>query len=57
MPVLACVGGGSNAMGAFYEFIPDESVRLIGCEAADEESIPRKQQRQLQPEQWVFSTA
>ena len=32
--VLACVGGGSNAMGAFYEFIPDESVRLIGCEAA-----------------------
>ena len=31
---LACVGGGSNAMGAFYEFIPDESVRLIGCEAA-----------------------
>ena len=32
--VMACVGGGSNAMGAFYEFIPDESVRLIGCEAA-----------------------
>ena len=32
--VLACVGGGSNAMGAFYEFSPDESVRLIGCEAA-----------------------
>ncbi len=32
--VLACVGGGSNAMGAFYEFIPDTSVRLIGCEAA-----------------------
>lgn len=32
--VLACVGGGSNAMGMFYEFIPDESVRLIGCEAA-----------------------
>lgn len=32
--VLACVGGGSNAMGAFYEFIPDEGVRLIGCEAA-----------------------
>lgn len=32
--VLACVGGGSNAMGAFYHFIPDESVRLIGCEAA-----------------------
>lgn len=32
--VLACVGGGSNAMGMFYEFIPDEKVRLIGCEAA-----------------------
>ncbi len=32
--VLACVGGGSNAMGIFYEFIQDESVRLIGCEAA-----------------------
>lgn len=32
--VLACVGGGSNAMGAFYEFIPDEAVALIGCEAA-----------------------
>ncbi|NMB92957.1 MAG: tryptophan synthase subunit beta [Flexilinea flocculi] len=32
--VIACVGGGSNAMGAFYEFIPESSVRLIGCEAA-----------------------
>ncbi len=32
--VIACVGGGSNAIGAFYEFIPDESVELIGCEAA-----------------------
>ncbi|MCD2491460.1 tryptophan synthase subunit beta [Lacrimispora sp. NSJ-141] len=32
--VIACVGGGSNAMGAFYEFIPDEQVKLIGCEAA-----------------------
>ena len=32
--VLACVGGGSNAMGAFYHFIQDPSVRLIGCEAA-----------------------
>lgn len=32
--VLACVGGGSNAIGAFYNFIPDKSVRLIGCEAA-----------------------
>lgn len=32
--VMACVGGGSNSMGMFYEFIGDESVRLIGCEAA-----------------------
>lgn len=32
--MLACVGGGSNAMGMFYHFIGDESVRLIGCEAA-----------------------
>ncbi|MCI8918914.1 MAG: tryptophan synthase subunit beta [Eubacterium sp.] len=32
--VLACVGGGSNAIGAFYHFINEESVRLIGCEAA-----------------------
>ena len=32
--VLACVGGGSNAMGAFYNFINDKDVKLIGCEAA-----------------------
>lgn len=32
--VMACVGGGSNAMGSFYNFIEDKSVRLIGCEAA-----------------------
>lgn len=32
--VTACVGGGSNSMGMFYEFIKDETVRLIGCEAA-----------------------
>ena len=32
--LLACVGGGSNAMGLFYDFIDDQSVRLIGCEAA-----------------------
>ena len=31
--VIACVGGGSNAMGAFYNFIEDKDVRLIGCEA------------------------
>ncbi len=32
--VMACVGGGSNAMGAFYDFIKEPDVRLIGCEAA-----------------------
>ena len=32
--VMACVGGGSNAIGAFYDFIEDKEVRLIGCEAA-----------------------
>ena len=34
--VIACVGGGSNAMGLFYDFIPDKEVRLIGVEAAGE---------------------
>ncbi|WP_294309865.1 tryptophan synthase subunit beta [Pseudobutyrivibrio sp.] len=32
--VIACVGGGSNAMGSFYHYIGDEGVKLIGCEAA-----------------------
>ncbi|MDR0946887.1 MAG: tryptophan synthase subunit beta [Ruminococcus sp.] len=32
--VIACVGGGSNAIGSFYEFIEDTTVKLIGCEAA-----------------------
>ena len=32
--VIACVGGGSNAIGSFYEYIKDEGVQLIGCEAA-----------------------
>ncbi|MFT4115059.1 pyridoxal-phosphate dependent enzyme, partial [Silvibacterium sp.] len=31
--IIACVGGGSNAIGAFYEFLPDPNVRLIGVEA------------------------
>ena len=34
--VIACVGGGSNAIGMFYNFVGDENVRLIGCEAAGE---------------------
>ncbi|MDR1615594.1 MAG: tryptophan synthase subunit beta [Syntrophomonadaceae bacterium] len=32
--IVACVGGGSNAMGIFYDFIEDTSVKLVGCEAA-----------------------
>jgi tryptophan synthase beta chain len=38
--VIACVGGGSNAIGAFHAFIPDEGVRLIGCEAGGEGVTP-----------------
>ncbi len=34
--LLACIGGGSNAMGLFHEFVPETSVRLIGVEAAGE---------------------
>ncbi len=34
--VVACIGGGSNAMGIFHRFVPDEGVRLIGVEAAGE---------------------
>ncbi len=34
--VVACVGGGSNAIGAFYDFIPDKQVRLVGVEAGGE---------------------
>ncbi len=40
--LLACVGGGSNAMGLFYEFVPDSSVRLIGIEAAGESIVSGK---------------
>ena len=36
--IIACVGGGSNAIGAFYEFIPDKEVRLIGVEAGGRSS-------------------
>ena len=34
--IIACVGGGSNAMGAFYSYIQDTAVRLIGVEAGGE---------------------
>ncbi|MGF1540053.1 MAG: tryptophan synthase subunit beta [Pleurocapsa sp.] len=40
--LIACVGGGSNAMGLFYEFIPEGTVRLIGVEAAGESIISGK---------------
>ena len=40
--VVACVGGGSNAMGMFYNFIPDEKVQLIGCEAAGRDVYKRQ---------------
>ena len=40
--LLACVGGGSNAMGLFYEFLKDSSVRIIGVEAAGESIISGK---------------
>jgi tryptophan synthase len=34
--VVACVGGGSNAIGTFYDFIGDKNVRLVGVEAGGE---------------------
>ena len=37
--VVACVGGGSNAIGMFYDFVPDDDVRLIGVEAAGAASL------------------
>jgi tryptophan synthase beta chain len=37
--IIACVGGGSNAIGAFFEFIPDQEVRLIGVEAGGRGSL------------------
>jgi tryptophan synthase beta chain len=37
--VIACVGGGSNAIGAFYDFIEDDGVRLVGVEAAGAASL------------------
>ena len=34
--IVACVGGGSNAIGSFYEFIPEKNVKLVGVEAGGE---------------------
>ncbi len=52
--VVACVGGGSNAMGAFYDFLDEPSVRLIGCEAA---WTPRRRRPPSPPANPAFSTA
>jgi len=46
--VIACVGGGSNAMGIFYPYIPHENVRLIGVEAAGEGADSGKHSMSLQ---------
>ncbi len=54
--LLACVGGGSNAMGLFYEFIHDPSVRLIGCEGRGTAWIPIRTPPPWPTEAWVFST-
>ena len=40
--VIACVGGGSNAIGMFYDFIQDQEVKLIGVEAGGTEISPLK---------------
>ncbi len=46
--LIACVGGGSNAMGLFYSFLEDESVRMIGVEAGGEGIIPGKHAARFQ---------
>ena len=55
--VIACVGGGSNAMGLFYDFIPDKDVRLIGVEAAGEVWIRSGRRLPLPGVRKVSSTA
>ena len=50
--VVACVGGGSNAIGVFHAFIPDAGVRLIGCEAGgDGDGRPERSRRDADPGQ------
>jgi len=46
--VCACVGGGSNAIGIFYAFLNDESVRLVGVEAGGEGIVPGKHAARFQ---------
>jgi tryptophan synthase len=40
--IVACVGGGSNAIGTFYDFIPDKNVRLVGVEAGGEGELQQR---------------
>ena len=55
--VLACVGGGSNAMGIFYPYIEDEAVRLIGVEAAGTGSRAASTRRRCAPASRACCTA
>lgn len=52
--VVACVGGGSNAIGSVYHFIEEPNVRLIGCEAAGKGTIRLRLLRLLILERWEF---
>jgi tryptophan synthase beta chain len=53
--VVACVGGGSNAMGIFHAFVPDEDVALVGVEAAGEGiGTARSRRRILCPRVWTI---
>ena len=54
--VLACVGGGSNAMGAFHAFVPDQAVELVGVEAAGEGLSSGRHAASLGPGLRVCST-
>ena len=54
--VLACVGGGSNAIGTFIAFVDDAEVELIGVEAAGEGSTPRATRRRSRPARAGFCT-
>lgn len=55
--VVACVGGGSNAIGSFYHFIDDPAVRLIGVEAAAAASTRLRPPRPSRPAGSAYSTA
>ena len=46
--IIACVGGGSNAMGLFYPFLEDETVKMVGVEAGGEGTVPNKHAARFQ---------